>query len=130
MDNLDSGALEQLFEAVGAHLAEAGDAVAIVVVGGSTLAIQGWVERTTKDVDVIAQASPKGGRRRLFSADPLPAGLLRAIARVARDYGLPGDWLNTAIGAQWDFGLPPGFADELEWRDYGALRSGLLAAHP
>lgn len=75
-------------------------------------------------MDVIAQASWEGGRRRLFPADPLPAGLLRAVARVAKDYGLPEDWLNTAIGAQWDRGLPPGFAEELEWRDYGALEVG------
>lgn len=37
---------------------------------------------------------------------------------------MPEDWLNTAIGAQWDFGLPPGFADELTWRRYGALEVG------
>ena len=124
MDILGSETLEELLSAVGEHLAEGGDSAAIVVVGGSTLAVMGWVERTTKDVDVIAQAIRRGERRTLIAADPLPEALLRAVARVGRDYGLAADWLNTEIGAQWDFGLPEGFAEELEWRQYGSLTVG------
>lgn len=124
MDNLDYTVLTELLEAVGAHLGEGGNSATIVVVGGSTLALQGWVERTTTDVDVIAQASEQDGQRILTPANPLPDPLLEAVARVGRDYGLAEDWLNTAVGAQWDFGLPPGFADELTWRRYGALEVG------
>lgn len=82
MDNLDSSLLNELLEAVGAHLGEGGHSAAIVVVGGSTLALQGWVERTTTDVDVIAQASEQDGKRILTAADPLPDPLLEAVARV------------------------------------------------
>ena len=124
MDILGQNMLDELLSAVGEHLAEGGDSAGIVVVGGSTLALMGWVERTTKDVDVIAQATEQGGHRRLIAPDPLPDALRQAVARVSRDYGLASDWLNTEIGAQWDFGLPDGFADELEWREYGSLTVG------
>ena len=124
MDNLDTGMLEELLSAVGEHLAEGGDSAAIVVVGGSTLALRGWVARTTQDVDVIAQARDEGDRFRLIAPEPLSVALREAVIRVARDYGLPPDWLNTVIGAQWDFGLPDGFAEELEWRHYGPLTVG------
>ncbi|HYH79912.1 MAG TPA: hypothetical protein VEX86_08940 [Longimicrobium sp.] len=50
---------------------------------------------------------------------------MRAIARVARDFSLPDDWLNTAVAAQWNQGLPPWLGDDLEWRSYDALRVGL-----
>ena len=124
MLDLDSKAVEELLSALGAHLADEGHSFAIVVVGGSTLALRGWVERTTRDVDVIARAFQEEGQWVLVAPDPLPGPLVVAIERVARDYGLPQDWLNTTIGAQWDFGLPGGFAEDLEWRRYGTLDVG------
>ncbi|MGD2123624.1 MAG: hypothetical protein PVJ76_17865 [Gemmatimonadota bacterium] len=124
MDELAFEELEQLFAALGQHLNAAGGSAAIVVVGGSTLAYRGWVDRTTKDVDVIAQATVSPSGKSLCSADPLPKALVDAVKRVARDFGLSEDWLNTAIGAQWDFGLPAGFAEEIEWREFGPLTVG------
>lgn len=124
MDNLASSDLNELFEAVGAHLAAADGSASIVVVGGSNLAVRGWVDRTTKDVDVIAKATTHDGVRTLHPAEPLPDVLKAAVAQVALDYRLPEDWLNTVIGAQWTFGLPPGFAEEVEWRAWGPLEVG------
>jgi hypothetical protein len=124
MDNFASEELGQLFSALGEHLKAAGESAAIVVVGGSTLAIRGWVERTTQDVDVIAQAVASASGRTLRPAEPLPEALVDAVERVARDFGLPRDWLNTVIGAQWDFGLPPGFSQEIEWKEFGSLTVG------
>jgi hypothetical protein len=125
MDNLSSTELEELLSAVGEHLHAAGQSASIVVVGGSTLAIQGWVDRTTKHVDVIAQVrTTAAGKRELQSPEPLPSALIDAVRRVARDFGLPQDWLNAAIGAQWDFGLPEGFVQEIEWREFGPLTVG------
>ncbi len=126
MADLDSKAIEELLSAVGAHLAEEGDSAGIVVVGGSSMALRGWVERTTQDVDVIAGAIREGGQWILLSPDPLPEALVAASGRVARDYGLPQDWLNTTIGAQWKQGLPGGFTEELEWRRYGTLDVGFV----
>ena len=89
MLDLDSKAVEELLSALGAHLADEGHSFAIVVVGGSTLALRGWVERTTRDVDVIARAFQEEGQWVLVAPDPLPGPLVVAIERVARDYGLP-----------------------------------------
>jgi len=98
--------------------------MAIVVVGGSTLAVRGWVERVTQDVDVIARAEEQEGGWLLLPPKPLPAAFIDAVARVARDFGLPDDWLNTEIGSQWAFGLPAGFAEEVDWEAFGALTVG------
>lgn len=126
MDNLDSSAFEELLHAVGEHLEAVGEAAAIVVVGGSALAMMGWIDRTTDDVDVIARAAGPGSGegRSLLPPEPLPEPLLEAVDRVARDYGLRSDWMNTAAGMQWLTGLPHGFAEELEWRRYGSLDVG------
>jgi hypothetical protein len=110
-----------LLDAVGAHLQAGGVHVAIVVVGGAALALRGWVPRTTQDVDVIALSDP-GGR---LARPRFPAALVRAVERVARDFNLPDDWLNAAVGAQWHVGLPDGLADDLEWRVFRGLRVGL-----
>lgn len=124
MDNLDSSAFEELLSAVGEHLAAVGDSAAIVVVGGSAMSMMGWVDRTTQDVDVIARAREAGGRRVLLPPEPLPDALLGAVERVARDYGLRSDWMNTAAGMQWLTGLPPRFDEGIEWRRFGALDVG------
>lgn len=108
-------------DAVGEHLAAAGAEVSIVVVGGAALALRGWVPRTTQDVDVIALASPTDA----LAPPDFPAFLVRAIERVARDFDLPANWLNAAVGAQWRAGLPADLAAELEWRNHGPLRVGL-----
>lgn len=119
---LDAEFLERLLDATGAHLYASGASVTIVVVGGAALALRGWVARTTHDVDVIALA--KVGSPEL--AEPhLPEALLAATRRVARDFGLPPDWLNPTVGAQFCAGLPPALVDEIEWRRFGGLTVGL-----
>lgn len=125
MDKLGSEVIQELLAAVGDHLEAGGHSAAIVVVGGSTLVTRGWVDRVTADVDVIAQAERHGGQRVLVAPDPLPPPLRDAVAVVARDYGLPPDWLNTVVGRQWKHGLPEGFLDEVEWIEYGGLEVGL-----
>lgn len=117
----DAATMATLLDAVGSHLAAAGVEVSIVVVGGAALALRGWVPRTTQDVDVIALAEPGGQLAR----PTFPDALVRASLRVARDFNLPDDWLNAAVGAQWQVGLPDGLADDLEWRVFHGLRVGL-----
>ncbi len=56
--------------------------------------------------------------------EPLPEVLVDAVERVARDYALPSDWLNTAVAMQWRTGLPDRFVEEVEWRRFGALDVG------
>ncbi len=101
--------------------------VGVVVVGGASLNMLGFVTRTTDDVDVIAQVEEGPEREvRLLPPEPLPEALQRAIATVARDFGLPATWMNTEIGAQWQQGLPPWLSDDLTWHRYGRLRVGLV----
>lgn len=120
-----SDSLPEALAAVGALLAAEDEQAMIVVVGGASLNLLGLVERTTQDVDVIARASSATALDALIPPDPLPPALVRAIERVARDFSLPDDWLNTTVAMQWSQGLPPWLAEDLEWRSYDGLRVGL-----
>lgn len=125
---LASAQLEEVLQAVGDLLKAQGEDVGIVVVGGASLNLMGFVLRTTNDVDIIATVQPgaTGGDIQLHPPpEPLPDPLQRAIDTVARDFGLPADWMNTEIAAQWTQGLPPWLADDLTWRRYGGLEVGL-----
>ncbi|MBK5219201.1 MAG: hypothetical protein JJE35_05375 [Thermoleophilia bacterium] len=85
-----------------------------MVIGGSGLLARGIIERSS-DVDLLALRSDN----ELGSAEPMPAALEAARNRVARDFSLPADWLNPGPTDLLDFGLPEGFIDRLERRDYG-----------
>lgn len=112
-----------MLEAVGEILEADGNPQGIVIVGGADLNLRGWVSRTTRDVDVIARTERAEEGFALFPPDPFPAPLEEAIARVARDFGLPATWMNAEIGAQWLQGIPVWLSDDLEWRQYGASTS-------
>ena len=120
--------LDPALSAVGELLEKEHTEVALVVVGGATLNLLGLIDRTTQDVDVIARATDPIGAvpARLAPPDPLPDALQRAILRVARDFGLAPDWINTAIARQWSQGLPPSLPHDIAWRRYGGLHVGLV----
>ncbi len=126
MPDLTGEVLRELLEAVGAHLNEMGAASSIVVVGGASLAATGMIDRTTKDVDVIARGMTEEGKRVLIPPDPLPRELLEAIRRVARDHALDETWMNTVVGAQWAQGLPEWLPQEIEWESFGGLEVGFV----
>ena len=98
---------ERALAALSEQLSAAGAHFELVVVGGSALVALGLVERATRDVDVVGVLTEGG----LSSSEPLPEGLATAVARVARDLGLPADWLNAGPSALLDLGLPQGFLD-------------------
>ncbi len=116
--------LEQALTALGELLAADNEEVRLVAVGGAALQLQGLVERTTQDVDVIGRLPEEYGD--LAHPEPLPAAVVQAAETVARDLDLPADWLNTEIAAQWRTGLPPGLADDLTWRRFGGPPNGLV----
>lgn len=120
--------LEAILQATGDLLEAEGVDASVVVVGGASLNLLGFVTRTTDDIDVIAQAEEGGPAQevKLLPPDPLPEALRRAIVRVARDFGLPETWMNTEIGAQWRQGLPPWLRDDITWHRYGGLKVGLV----
>jgi hypothetical protein len=121
---LDSTSAEDLLSAIGEQLAAESQRMSIVVAGGTAMNLLGFVDRPTQDVDVLALADDAG---QLMPPDPLPEALARAVEAVANDFNQPPDWLNTAVAGQWQTGLPPGLAARVEWRDYGALRVGLVS---
>lgn len=101
----------------------------LVVCGGTALVATELVARTTRDVDVVALADEEG---KMIDPAPLPPPLVRAAEEVAEDLGLPRDWLNngpsSGPGGLYQLGLPTGFPERLQWRDFGAkLRVAFIA---
>lgn len=114
-DIASKGTADRLLSALGEQLAAANERYELVVIGGSGLLALGLIERSTRDVDLLALRAGD----ELDSARPLPTALEAAGNRVARDFSLPADWLNPGPTALLEFGLPEGFIDRLERRDYG-----------
>lgn len=99
----------------------------MVIVGGATMNLLGFVRRSTSDVDVIARAfRDRDGSLRLSRAEPFPESLRTAIRTVARDFELAENWMNAEVEGQWVHGLPPWIAEELTWKSYGNLEVGLV----
>ena len=120
--------IERVFAALGELLTAEGMEFGIVVLGGAALNLLGIVERTTRDVDVLAITSStlEDGLPSLTPPEPLPEPLKRAIDRVARDFSLPEDWVDTTMGLQLQTGLPPGLERRIHWSRYGGLVVGLV----
>jgi len=86
------------------------------------------VDRTTRDVDIVAQTVRPGELTSLTRpAEPLPRALTVAIEQVGRDFGLPVNWLNTGPAKQWDIGLPNGFSTRVIWHTYDGLDVGIAS---
>lgn len=120
----NSGAADELLSALGEQLARSGAAYELVIVGGSALLALGLGDRPTTDVDLVALREGET----LRSARPLPADLVVARDRVARDFGLPASWLNDGPADLVHFGLPEGFLDRAERRECGPSLAVLFAS--
>jgi hypothetical protein len=127
MDDPREPSIVTAVKALGEILASQGERAAIVIVGGAALIIQGLVERATRDIDIIAISHDVGEseRKAIEPPEPLPESLIEAISRVARDFNLPVDWMNTTVSLQWKTGLPPGFEERVHWNRYGSLWLGV-----
>ncbi len=123
-DIKDSQQADAVLAALGEQLAAAGEHYELVVVGGSGLLALGEIERSTRDVELVALRSGE----ELDRAKPLPGPLSRAAQRVARDFSLDEGWLNGGPTALLDLGLPEGFLERLERRDYGEALTIYLAS--
>lgn len=107
---------EALLSALEAQLAARGERFELVVIGGFALIALELVSRTaTKDVDVVALRTERG----LELAKPLPATLVAARDKVARDFEIDEGWLNAGPADLLRWGLPDGFVDRLTPRRYG-----------
>jgi hypothetical protein len=120
MADIHTSFLRELLSAVGEQLRLRNERLSVLVVGGAALCLRGWVLRTTRDVDVLAVVDEQGWHKPDFSNT-----VNDIIHRVARDFGLEPGWLNAEVGAHWLTGVPPEFADDVEWVDFGGLQVGL-----
>jgi hypothetical protein len=111
----------ELLAALGEQLAQRQTRVELVVIGGSALLALGLIHRATRDVDILGLLTSGD----IADPRPLPKPLLESAERVSDDFDLPKDWLNTGPASLLDFGLPEGFVERLESRDYGPA----LAVH-
>lgn len=117
----DSTRLDELLSALDRQLALGGGTqVGLVICGGSALAALGLVHRTTRDVDVLGLARPASGGIVVERIERLPEPVASAAQKVARDFGLPPDWLNVGPAPQVGMGLPEGFGSRVERRRYGS----------
>jgi len=108
---------DELLTALNEQLEALAETFELVVVGGSALLALGLVARATQDVDVVAL----GGKDGLQEALPLPEALRTARDRVARDFQLPDEWLNSAVARDMlRLGLPDGLMQRTVTRRYGS----------
>ena len=94
--------------------------IEIVVCGGSALQFLGLVDRTTKDVDVLAFATSENGFINLVTARDLPIFLTDSVRIVTRDLKLPDNWFNSGPTDLLSQGLPKGLEDRLIYKKYGS----------
>jgi hypothetical protein len=86
----------------------------IVVCGGSALIATGLVDRTTKDVDILALMGEQ-----LLDAQVLPPYLVEAAKKTAKAMNLPENWFNSGPAELFRMGLPVGFSERLIKREIG-----------
>lgn len=110
--------LEAALAALGELLTARGLHYEVVLIGGGNLILRELVSRpTTRDLDLLGEWAPDGVK----PMRPMPAPLRDAVADVGRTYGLAGDWINLGPESLLDLGLPDGFVERLERRDFGGL---------
>jgi len=107
-------ALGEQLESLSAGLAE------LLVCGGSALIFLGLVHRATKDVDILAYVkSTRSGGTSFVKATPLSDKFIVAAKKVARDFNLPENWINTGPTSAVDLGLPDGLMQRVTTREFG-----------
>jgi hypothetical protein len=119
---LDRTGVDAALSALGEHLGRSSpETIQLVVCGGSALEATGLlVDRTTKDVDVLALGkTDQDGILTLASAEPMPDVVTNAARIVARDLELPDDWINSGPTGLLSERLPEGLAGRLHSRRYG-----------
>jgi hypothetical protein len=86
----------------------------LVVCGGTALNALRLIQRTTKDVDIVAMMD---SNHQMVDPAPLPDELLKAAQEVADTLHLANDWLNngpsSGDGGLFRMGLPDGFKERL-----------------
>jgi len=113
--------IENRLSALGEHLENLADKpVELLVCGGSALIALGFVQRATKDVDILAYVKKTAsGDIEFINAKPLDDQLVEAAGKVAGDFNLPDNWINAGPASAVDFGLPEGIMERVVTKNYG-----------
>lgn len=112
--------INEIFRALNQQIGmHGGSQIKLVVCGGTALAALGLFNRTTKDTDVLGIAEETSSGVKINKIDRFPDWLEKAALKIARDFGLPDNWLNLGPASQLLSGLPEGFVTRLIKRDYG-----------
>lgn len=114
---IDFSSLDEALTVLGQLLADRGYYYEIVAIGGGSLLLLGQIDRTTKDLDLVALV--KDGL--FISADPLPPALIQAAEEVGKALELGKDWLNIGPAPLLEMGLPEGFMHRMHTRQYKGL---------
>lgn len=114
---LDFTTLENAIIMLGQRLGQSKQHYEVVAIGGASLVLLGYIDRATKDLDLVAVM--EAGH--LMSARPLPQGLLKEIALVGAALEIGENWMNDGPTSLLKAGLPDGFKERLEIRKYDGL---------
>lgn len=114
---LDFTNLENALFMLGQRLARSKQYHEVVAIGGASLVLLGYIDRTTKDLDLVAVM--ESGH--LKSAKPLPQNLLKEIELVGTALGIGKNWVNGGPTSLLEAGLPEGFKNRLIIRKYDGL---------
>jgi hypothetical protein len=118
MNTIGRAQLEIALTALGELLAARELHYEVVLVGGGNLILRELIARpSTKDLDILGARTANG----VDQMRPMPEPLRDAVIDVGRAFGLADDWLNTGPDSLLDLGLPNGFSERLERRDFGGL---------
>jgi len=119
----DQKDVETILSALGEQLESlSAEPVELLVCGGSALIFLGLVHRTTKDVDILAYVKrTTPGRTSFIKATPLKEEFIAAAKKVARDFNLPENWINTGPTSAVDLGLPDRLMERVTTRGFGRI---------
>jgi hypothetical protein len=97
---IDARTGDELLSALAEQLAARGERYQLVVIGGAALLALGFVDRVTRDIDVVALRDGDS----LVSPEPLPLTLRDARDRVAADFASRVDQVHLKLYAAVDQG--------------------------
>lgn len=114
---IDAASLEEALMILGQLLADRDCYYEVVAIGGGSLLLLKQIERTTKDLDLVALVQ----NGQFVSANPLPKVLLQAAEEVGNALELGKGWLNIGPTSLLDLGLPSGFGSRMHTRYFKGL---------
>ena len=114
--------IKTILSALGEQLESSSvEPIELLVCGGSALIFLGLAQRTTKDVDILAYVKQtEAGDISFIKATPLKEEFIAAAKKVARDFNLPENWINTGPTSAVDLGLPGGLIERVTTKEFGS----------